>query len=216
MWWRKENRQTSLLVRLKWTSCYIRNLHKLFPPSMVLFLCGILLSAPRREDKCCSTYWLRRREGGREEGKEKERELCAFSASPSLHLYALARCKVTLSSYMCRLKDYKTERKWMVLFFLLLYMELLSVFPGCSLCRLTNSRSEETERLFTCQPQSSGCVVSPAAVDDTLTTLAALELHSYAVTGEAGPRAWTKVLAGKWRSNQYQKASFASVRLCNV
>lgn len=155
-----------------------------------------------------------RREGGRE--GERKRELCAFSASPSLQLCALARCKVTLSSYMYRLKDYKTERKWMVLFSLLLYMELLSVFPGCSLCRLTNNRSEETERLFTCQPQSSGCVVSPAAVDDTLTTLAALELHSYAVTGEAGPRAWTKVLAGKWRSNQYQKASFASVRLCNV
>lgn len=125
--------------------------------------------------------------GGKEGGRE--RELCAFPASPSLQLCALARCKVTLSSYMCRLKDYKTERKWMVLFFLLLYMELLSVFPGCSLCRLMNNRSEETERLFTCQPQSSGCVVSPAAVDDTLTTLAALELHSYAVTGEAGPRA---------------------------
>lgn len=91
---------------------------------------------------------------------------------------------------MCGLKDYKRERKWMVSFFsLLLYMEILSVFPGCSLCRMTNNRSEEMERLFTCQSQSSGCVVSPAAVDDTLTTLAALELHSYAVTGEAEPRA---------------------------
>lgn len=42
-------------------------------------------------------------------------------------------------------------------------------FPGCSRYRLTSNRSEETERLFTCQPQSSGCVVSPAAVDDSLT-----------------------------------------------
>lgn len=49
-----------------------------------------------------------RKEGGR------EKELCAFPASPSLQLCALARGKVTLSSYICGLKDYETERKWMV------------------------------------------------------------------------------------------------------
>lgn len=53
--------------------------------------------------------------GGKEGGRE--RELCAFPASPSLQLCAVSRCKVTLSSYMCGLKDYKTERKWMVPFF---------------------------------------------------------------------------------------------------
>lgn len=170
-----------------------------------------LLSAPSREDKCCSTYGLQRREGGR----EGERALClpCFSLTPTL-CSGQMQGDMQLHVWTYRLQDRKKVDG--PFFFLLLYMELLSVFPGCSLCRLMNNRSEETERLFTCQPQSSGCVVSPAAVDDTLTTLAALELHSYAVTGEAGPRAWTKVLAGKWRSNQYQRASFASVRLSNV
>lgn len=135
---------------------------------------------PAERTNAALPYGLERREGER---------AFAFPASPSLQLCALARCKVTLRSYMCGLKDYKTKKSGWSLFFLLLYMEILSVFPGCSLCRLMNNRSEEMERLFTCQSQSSGCVVSPAAVDDTLTTLAALELHSYAVTGEAGPRA---------------------------
>lgn len=77
-------------------------------------------SAPSREDKCCSTYGLQRREG---------EKLCAFPASPSPHLCAPNRWKVTLSSYMCGLKDYKTENG-RSLFFLLLYTELPLAFLG--------------------------------------------------------------------------------------
>lgn len=121
-------------------------------------------SASSREDTCCSTYRLQRREGGREREK-----LCAFPASPSPQLCAPARCKVTLSSYMCGLKDYKTESGWMVPFFSPPIYGTPIGFPGCSLYRLMSNRSEEAERLFTCQPQSSGCVVSPAAADDSLT-----------------------------------------------
>lgn len=64
--------------------------------------------------------------GVRKGGREK---LCAFPASPSPWLCALAKCKVTLSSYMCRLKDYKKECGWS-LFFLLLYTELPLAFLG--------------------------------------------------------------------------------------
>lgn len=118
MWWRKENRQLhSLLDRLKWTLYCICNLHRLFPPSMVLFFHGtkgpsVLCTQQRRQ---MLLYLWTAKEGGKE--GRRERELCAFPASPSLQLCAVSRCKVTLSSYMCGLKDYKTERKWMVPFF---------------------------------------------------------------------------------------------------
>lgn len=69
---------------------------------------------------------------------------------------------------MCRLKDYKTESGWSLSFSPPVYGAPID-FPGCSLYRLISSRSEEMEKLFTCQPQSSGCVVSPAAADDSLT-----------------------------------------------
>lgn len=102
-------------------------------------------------------------------GGRQGEKFCGFPASPSPQLCVPARCKVTLSSYMCGLKDYKPESGWS-LFFLLLYTELLLAFLGApSIDWQATNRSEEMERLFTCQPQSSGCVVSPAAVDDTLT-----------------------------------------------
>lgn len=115
-------------------------------------------------------YLWTAKEEGREGGRERD-NLCAFSASPSPQRCALPRCKVTLSSYMCRLKDYKTESWWKLMapfFSPPVYGAPIDI-SGCSLYRLISSRSEEMERLFTCQPQSSGCVVSPAAADDSLT-----------------------------------------------
>lgn len=70
-----------------------------------------LLSAPSREDKCCSPYGLQRREGGR------ERELCAFPASPSLQLCALARCKVILAVTCVDLKITRQKESGWSLFF---------------------------------------------------------------------------------------------------
>lgn len=211
MWWRKEDSQLhSLLGRLNTL------LHSQ-PTQAVSSLHGIIL--PWNQRTLCFLHPAEKTNAALpmdcKGGREGERALClpCFSLTPTL-CSGQMQGDMQLHVWTYRLQDRKKVDG--PFFFLLLYMELLSVFPGCSLCRLMNNRSEETERLFTCQPQSSGCVVSPAAVDDTLTTLAALELHSYAVTGEAGPRAWTKVLAGKWRSNQYQRASFASVRLSNV
>lgn len=104
----------------------------------------------------------------RSKGGRKREKLSAFPSSPSSQLCAPSRCKVMLSSYMYGLKDYKTE-SGLSLFFSPPVYGIPIGFPGCSLCRLTSNRSEEAERFFTCQPQSSGCVVSPAAVDDTLT-----------------------------------------------
>jgi len=60
------------------------------------------------------------------EGEREALCLSCFSLTPP---FALARCKVTLSSYMCGLKDYKTESGWS-LFFLLLRMELPLAFLG--------------------------------------------------------------------------------------
>lgn len=51
--------------------------------------------------------------GGREGGREK---LSAFPVSPSPQLCAPARREVTLRSYMCGLKDYKTESGWSLFF----------------------------------------------------------------------------------------------------